>query len=314
MVIQVLLREKHKLLRLLIIYLSISFLLLVFRTGRIVKVGRNLFLYLLAPNPRIVSKLLNETGRIEESVSQLVSAREENKILRERITFLLQEREKFQETISESKRLKRILNYQEDVPYELVSARVVGWTPSLFSSALLIDKGINQGFEENTPVVAWQEEVADFSQDPGVADFSQDPGVADFSLRLNGMAVVGRISESGLDMSKVLLITDSNSELAAMVQRSREKGVIAGTGERSLLLKYLSPTADLEIGDLIITSGMGRTFPAGLVIGSVEEVLRGVGGLEKRARVVPRLNINQLEDVQIINNKKGAESFFVIEE
>jgi len=282
-VIQVLLREKHKLLRLLIIYLSISFLLLVFRTGRIVKVGRNLFLYLLAPNPRIVSKLLNETGRIEESVSQLVSAREENKILRERIIFLLQEREKFQEAISESKRLKRILNYQEDAPYELVSARVVGWTPSLFSSALLIDKGINQGFEENTPVVAWQEEVAPMK-----------------SERLNGMAVVGRISESGPDMSKVLLITDSNSELAAMVQRSREKGVIAGTGERSLLLKYLSPTADLEIGDLIITSGMGRTFPAGLVIGSVEEVLRGVGGLEKRARVVPRLNINQLEDVQII--------------
>lgn len=274
-----LLKEKHKLLRLLIIYLSVSLLLLIFRTGRIVKVGRALSLYLLAPNPRIVSKLLSETGRIGESISQLVSAREENKILQERITSLLQEREKLQEAISESKRLKRILNYQEETPYELVSARVVGWTPSLFSSALLINKGINQGFEKDTPVVAWQE-----------GGNSQD----------NGMAVVGRISESGPDMSKVLLITDSNSELAAMVQRSREKGVIAGTGERSLLLKYLSPTADLEIGDLIITSGMGRIFPAGLVIGSVEEVLRGVGGLEKRARVVPRLNINQLEDVQII--------------
>ncbi|MEE8179789.1 MAG: rod shape-determining protein MreC [bacterium] len=278
-----LLKEKHKLLRLLIIYLSISLLLLIFRTGRIVKVGRALFLYLLAPSPRIVSKLLSETGRIEESISQLVSAREENKILQERITSLLQEKEKLQETISESKRLKRILNYQEETPYELVSARVVGWTPSLFSSALLIDKGINQGFEKDTPVVAWQEGVAPMK-----------------SEHLNGMAVVGRISESGPDMSKVLLITDSNSELAAMVQRSREKGVIAGTGERSLLLKYLSPTADLEIGDLIITSGMGRIFPAGLVIGSVEEVLRGVGGLEKRARVVPRVNINQLEDVQII--------------
>lgn len=274
-----LLKEKHKLLRLLIIYLSVSLLLLIFRTGRIVKVGRALFLYLLAPNPRIVSKLLSETGRIGESISQLVSAREENKILQERITSLLQEREKLQEAISESKRLKRILNYQEETPYELVSARVVGWTPSLFSSALLVNKGINQGFEKDTPVVAWQEGVN-----------PQD----------NGMAVVGRISESGPDMSKVLLITDSNSELAAMVQRSREKGVIAGTGERFLLLKYLSPTADLEIGDLIITSGMGRIFPAGLVIGSVEEVLRGVGGLEKRARVVPRLNINQLEDVQII--------------
>jgi len=285
----VLLKEKHKLLRLLIIYLSISLLLLIFRTGRTVKVGRALFLYLLAPNPRIVSKLLSETGRIGRSISQLVSAREENKILQERITSLLQEKEKLQETISESKRLKRILNYQEETPYELVSARVVGWTPSLFSSALLIDKGINQGFEKDTPMVAWQE-----------GGNSQDPGVADFSLRLNGMAVVGRISESGPDMSKVLLITDANSELAAMVQRSREKGVIAGTGKRVLLLKYLSPTADLEIGDLIITSGMGRIFPAGLVIGSVEEVLRGVGGLEKRAWVVPRVNINQLEDVQII--------------
>ena len=280
--IQVLPKEKHKLLRLLIIYLSISLFLLIFRTGRIVEVGRALFLYLLAPNPRIISKLLSETGRIGESVSQLVSAREENKILQEKLTFLLQEREKLQETISESKRLKRILNYQEETPYELVSARVVGWTPSLFSSALLIDKGINQGFEKDTPVVAWQE------------------GVADFSLRLNGMAVVGRISESGPNMSKVLLITDANSELAAMVQRSREKGVIAGTGERFLLLKYLSPTADLQIGDLIITSGMGRTFPAGLVIGSVVEVLTGVGGLEKRARIVPRININQLEEIQII--------------
>ncbi|MBA7468489.1 Cell shape-determining protein MreC [subsurface metagenome] len=280
-------------LRLLIIYLSISLLLLIFRTGRIVKVGRALFLYLLAPSPRIVSKLLSETGRIGRSISQLVSAREENKILQERITSLLQEKEKLQETISESKRLKRILNYQEETPYELVSARVVGWTPSLFSSALLIDKGINQGFEKDTPVVAWQE--GGNPQDPGVAPMKSE--------RLNGMAVVGRISESGPDMSKVLLITDSNSELAAMVQRSREKGVIAGTGERSLLLKYLSPTADLEIGDLIITSGMGRIFPAGLVIGSVEEVLRGVGGLEKRAWVVPRVNINQLEDVQII--KRG---------
>jgi len=53
---------------------------------------------------------------------------------------------------------------------------------------------------------------------------------------------------------------------------------------------------------------MGRIFPAGLVIGSVEEVLRGVGGLEKRARVVPRVNINQLEDVQII--KRGQRHFF----
>ncbi len=244
--------------------------------------GRSLSLYLLAPNPRIVSRLLSETGRIGESISHLVSAREENRILKERITSLLQEREKLRETISEIKRLKRILNYQEEAPYEVVSARVVGWTPSLFSSALLVDKGTRQGFKKDIPVVAWQEGS---------------------NLRENGMAVVGRISDCGPDMSKVLLITDTNSELAAMVQRSREKGVIAGTGERALLLKYLSPTADLQIGDLIITSGMGRTFPAGLVIGSVEEVMTGVGGLERQARVVPRLNINRLEDVQII--KKG---------
>ncbi|MDH5174445.1 MAG: rod shape-determining protein MreC [Elusimicrobiota bacterium] len=274
-----LLKEKHKLLRLLIIYVSISLLLLIFRAGRIVEVGRSLSLYLLAPNPRIVSKLLSETGRIGERISHLVSAREENRILKEKITSLLQEREELRETISEIKRLKRILNYQEEAPYEVVSARVVGWTPSLFSSALLVDKGTKQGFEKDTPVVAWQE-----------GRNSQE----------NGMAVVGRISDCGPDMSKVLLITDTNSELAAMVQRSREKGVIAGTGERALLLKYLSPTADLGIGDLIITSGMGRTFPAGLVIGSVEEVLTGVGGLERQARVVPRVNINQLEDVQII--------------
>ena len=271
--------EKHKLLRLLIIYVSISLLLLVFRTGPMVETGRNLFLYLLAPTPRVVSKLLNETGRIGERVSQLVSAQEENKRLRERLIIVLQERERLQETISENERLKRILKYREEAPYEVVSARVIGWTPSLFSSELLIDKGINDGIERDSPAVAWQE-----------AGSPPD----------SGMVVVGRVSETTADISKVLLITDSNSELAAMVERSREKGVIAGTGKRALLLKYLSPSADLKVGDLIITSGMGRTFPAGLAIGSVEEVLSGVGRLERRARVAPSLNINLLEDVQII--------------
>jgi len=271
--------EKHKLLRLLIIYVSISLLLLVFRTGPMVETGRNLFLYLLAPTPRVVSKLLNETGRIGQRVSQLVSAQEENKRLRERLIIVLQERERLQETISENERLKRILKYREEAPYEVVSARVIGWTPSLFSSELLIDKGINDGIERDSPAVAWQE-----------AGSPPD----------SGMVVVGRVSETTADISKVLLITDSNSELAAMVERSREKGVIAGTGKRALLLKYLSPSADLKVGDLIITSGMGRTFPAGLAIGSVEEVLSGVGRLERRARVAPRLNINLLEDVQII--------------
>ena len=266
-------------LRLLIIYVSISLLLLVFRTGPMVETGRNLFLYLLAPTPRVVSKLLNETGRIGQRVSQLVSAQEENKRLRERLIIVLQERERLQETISENERLKRILKYREEAPYEVVSARVIGWTPSLFSSELLIDKGINDGIERDSPAVAWQE-----------AGSPPD----------SGMVVVGRVSETTADISKVLLITDSNSELAAMVERSREKGVIAGTGKRALLLKYLSPSADLKVGDLIITSGMGRTFPAGLAIGSVEEVLSGVGRLERRARVAPRLNINLLEDVQII--------------
>jgi rod shape-determining protein MreC len=283
----VLVSEKHKLLRLLIIYVSISLLLLMFRTGQIVEVGRGLFVYLLAPSPKVVSRLLNETGRIGESVSRFVSAGEENKILRERLDFLLREREKLWETISENKRLKKILNYREEAPYELVSARVIGWTPLLFSSALLIDKGINQGIEKDAPVVAWQE--------------ARNP--AD-----NVMVVVGRISESSPDMSKVLLITDSNSEIAALVQRSREEGVIAGTGNGFLLLKYLSPTADVENGDLIVSSEIGRIFPAGLPIGSVEEVLTGVGGVEKRARVVPKLNMNQLKDVQIIERQplKGS--------
>jgi len=271
--------ERHKLLRILFIYVSISLFLLIFRTGRVVGVGRGLLLYLLAPNPKIVSKILAETGRIGDNVSRLISAREENKLLRERLNFLLQERERLQEVLSENERLKRMLDYRQEAPYELVSARVIGWTPSLLSSGLLIDKGVNQGIKKDVPVVAWQE--------------TGNP-------QEDGIAVVGRIGECGPDMSKVLLITNSNSELAAMVQRSREQGVIAGTGSRALLLKYVSPKADLRVGDLIVTSGMGRVFPAGLAIGYVEGVVTGVGGLEKKARVAPRLNIGQLEDVQII--------------
>lgn len=276
--------EKHKPARLLIIYISISLLVLIFRTGRIVEVSRSLLLYILAPSPQIVSRLLNETSRVGESISHLISAREENKVLRERLNSLLQEREKIEQIVSENERLKKILEYQKEAPYQLVSARVIGGAPSFLSPVLLIDKGSNHGIKKDVPVVAWQEDVN-----------PQD----------TGMALVGRITELSRDMSKVLLITDSNSELSAMAQRNREKGVIAGTGNRFLLFKYLPPTADLKVGDLIITSGMGRIFPTGLAIGSIEEVFTGVGGLEKRARVVPRVNMNRLEDVQIILNPKG---------
>jgi rod shape-determining protein MreC len=122
--------------------------------------------------------------------------------------------------------------------------------------------------------------------------------------------VVGRVVKVSGNYSKVLLITDPNSAVGGVVQRTRARGLVVGSGGRELEMKYVEQTLNVEKGDLVVTSALGGIFPKGIVIGRVEEVDKRRSRLFRRVRVEPRVDLARLEEVLVFTgNPKELEGF-----
>ena len=90
----------------------------------------------------------------------------------------------------------------------------------------------------------------------------------------NSGGAIGQIVEVSASSSTVRLLTDENSGISAMVQRSRAQGILQGQPDGSLLLNYVTADSDVSVGDIVITSGLGGVFPKGLPLGTVTSVNR----------------------------------------
>jgi rod shape-determining protein MreC len=101
---------------------------------------------------------------------------------------------------------------------------------------------------------------------------------------------------------RVLLITDPNAPVLARLQRSRDTGVVVGGGTGGLEMQYLGQKADVLPGDVVITSGLGGTYPAGLVVGTVTVVQRQDYEVQQSAELVSLVDFRSLEIVLIITD------------
>ena len=125
-------------------------------------------------------------------------------------------------------------------------------------------------------------------------------GVVVGSLLMSAEGLVGRVIEATPTTSVGLLLTDADSRVACLIERTRETGLLAGTSGSWCQLLYLDSDADLVAGDRVVTAGLGEGFPKGLPVGIVAEVVRGRGGMPRSARVRPAAVLRHLEDVLII--------------
>ena len=100
--------------------------------------------------------------------------------------------------------------------------------------------------------------------------------------------------------SLVLLLSDRNSVIAGLTQRSRDQGLIEGLGGGQLRMKYLSHIADIRVDDDVLTSGLADIFPKGLRIGVVTQVERPAGMVSQHVVVAPAVNLSKLEEVLVL--------------
>jgi rod shape-determining protein MreC len=111
--------------------------------------------------------------------------------------------------------------------------------------------------------------------------------------------IVGQVFLVSGNAARILLVSDHNSGVDALVQRSRARGIVQGTVDGGCGLKYVKRTEDLQVGDAVITSGADGIFPKGLPIGRVTSVDKRGRGLFQSAEVQPRVDFEQLEEVLV---------------
>jgi len=210
------------------------------------------------------------------SIQELRDVKLENKRLRDTIRMVNAKKQRYQEAIHENQRLKSLLNYKEQLPYESIVARVISYDPSNWENTIMIDKGKKDGIYRLAPVVAYQD---------------------------GREGLVGRVLDVNTNSSSVLLLYDQNSMIGGEILRTQYKGIIEGDNRRYCDLKYLPYDADVKKRDIIITSGDGGIFPKGLFVGFVVDVGRKERGLFRDVTVLPFAKFSKLEEIMVIIKK-----------
>ena len=169
---------------------------------------------------------------------------------------------------AEADRLAALLNFkqkQNKVP--MVVARVIGSSADPNSNVIYLDQGQRDGIRKNMGVITPE-------------------------------GVVGKVLESYRDASQVLVLTDRDSGVGAMIADSRIQSPVGGTGEPLLNMKYVGNDDEVAVGSRVVTSGMDRIFPKDLPVGIITQVKPG--GQYKQIRVKPSANLEKLEEVIVL--------------
>jgi len=220
--------------------------------------------------------------RIATSVSDFFHSMEERKQmsaryeeLKGRVAQLEQQQLKMDETIKENERLRALLDFKEDRDlFTVTGVRVTGKDPGNWFNTLTIGKGSRDGITVNMAVVTDQ-------------------------------GLIGRVTDVGSHWSKVRTIVDRQSSVSALIERTRDNGMVKGnntlTFEDGLCQMINLPLdSDVVAGDRIITSGLDGIFPKGINIGEVVEVSSERREKYKTAIVKPNADFLRIEEVLVV--------------
>jgi rod shape-determining protein MreC len=202
--------------------------------------------------------------------------REENK----RLLVQLQENEillnKSREAMATNASFRRLLGFRDRLSRPAVAATVIGKDPSVWFRSIIIDQGSNSGLVKGNPVV-------------------------------NSEGIVGQIFTTSPNYSKVLLAIAPSSAIDVLLQKSRVRGILKGTGTLTYRLEYILKTVEVEEGDYVVTAGYGGVFPTGLPVGVVSKVIKKPRGMFHEIEVTPAVDYQTLEYLLVIEQQDISE-------
>ncbi len=194
---------------------------------------------------------------------------EENTRLKAELRRFLEEKQKYQETLLENRRLKELLSLKEKEYGYVTTARVVARGSDQWSNTFILDKGYSDGITKDMTAITPK-------------------------------GLVGKIVGVSTSSSSLLLLTDLNFSVAVRLQENRREGILSGTGLRKCQLKYMPLDEEIKVGVAVITSGLDSLFPQGVPVGYVSRVDKKGTGLFQNIEVTPYEDNAEVEEVVII--------------
>jgi rod shape-determining protein MreC len=260
---------------LLVALVLVSLALILLSEGRNLQPVESVANSVFTPIQQAASGVTSTVGDWITAVGNAKQLQEKNKQLQEAVDALTAENASLEADKNENAQLRAALKFQAARPeIQAVLANNIGGDPNALSEILTIDKGTSAGIK------------------PGMAVVSP------------GGILVGQISATKPDRSTVLLITDVQSVIPVATQRTQTPGVLEGRWQQggNMMMTHIPRDADVQKNDMLLTSGLGGTFPKGLICAQVFEVRQNDVQMEKQAVAVPFVDLNALSNVLVITN------------
>jgi rod shape-determining protein MreC len=244
-------------------------------------------LTVLSPVQGGLTGLVRGVSSVWTSYVDLRGVRGENQRLAARLRETEQELQQRREQAEEAGRLREVLGLKQILPAQSIVARVIARDGTPWYRTVTLDKGTADGVLFNAPVLS--------------------PG-----------GVVGRVIRLGPHAARVQLLVDPQSGAGARIERSRITGVVSGLSQRGkegegdgprpheapcgdLVMKYVAMLSDVVVPDVVVTSGLDRIYPPGLLLGRVCQVHTGPG-LFKEIVVASSARFDSLEEVLVVTS------------
>lgn len=224
---------------------------------------------------RLVSSSTLQAGHWMFSwLIDLSSVRNENRMLREQNLRLSLELVKLREERLENIRLRNLLAFKSKMIYPYIPAEVVARDPGRLLNSILINVGRKDGVEERMAVV-------------------------------NSDGLVGKVLTAYSESSIVQLLQDRNCRVSAVVQRPERAQGIVRCEDGKFYLQDAPLRSAIEVGDVVVSSGIGGIFPPDLLIGTVEELGQDQTGLFREVILKPGVDFSSLEEVFVLQGSRG---------
>lgn len=204
-------------------------------------------------------------------IVEITDARNENMVLKEELSNVKDRLNDLRVIQEENVRLRKLVKAPARKKFKTVLANPLGASSSSWESSIIIDKGLSAGVKNRMPV------------------FNKD-------------GLVGQVVNSAAYASQVQLITDVKSGVAGQIVGRGEKGLIQGTYDNQLEMSLVRKTANVKVGDMVITSGLGGVYPAGLFIGRVKSASSPPQALYMDIVIGSNVEFNDLSEVLVIQS------------
>ncbi len=212
-----------------------------------------------------------------ENYISIVNTSKENIVLKKEISRLESDLTFMEEMRKENLRLKQLLNYSDELPSERIMAQVVGWDSANEFKVIRLNKGTRHGIKAMSPVITDQ-------------------------------GLVGYVYRATENYSDVLTILDQNNRVDIIVERTRTHGIVEGVFNFKCALKYIMRNEPVEVGDKLITAGVGGIYPKGIKVGMITDIARENFGMTLSIEVVPSVDFDKIEEVLVlIPNQQGLQ-------